>query len=87
MHAGLEGVFSRHRGPYLFQVCRERAPTKTKPTDWYVENLPGTVAAEDVESEANALLDDPRDTITAVYVFSEAEQQHVVTIKRRNPAA
>jgi hypothetical protein len=40
------------------------------------------VPEPDVVAEASALLTDPRDTITSVLVWSDSEQQHVVTLTR-----
>jgi len=61
-----------HRGPFLFCVTR---PHKTKKNHFTSEWLRGSVDRDDVESEARALLTDPRDTITSVHVWSEREQQ------------
>lgn len=72
--------FEHHRGPYTLHVIRE---TPTRKVTWHSEALPGHVEPEDIPSEAQALLDDPRDTITTVIVFSEYEQQHVTSYKRR----
>ena len=72
--------FEHHRGPYVLQVLRETPTLKVK---WHTETLPGRVEPEDIPSEAQALLEDPRDTIVTVLVFSEYEQQHVTSYKRR----
>lgn len=70
--------FEHHRGPYRLQVIRE-TPTRKMP--WHIESLPGTVEPEDIPGEAEALLTDPRDTITAVLVYSDSENQHVTTYR------
>jgi hypothetical protein len=80
-----EQALARHRGPFRFQVCRERTP-KGKQYPATFETLPGTVSREDVTSEATALLDDPRDTIVRVFVWSESEQQHIITFCRKSAA-
>ena len=56
---------------------------------WHTDVLPGTVSGSAVEiiAEARALLDDPRDNITSVYVWSDRDQQHVMTFTRRDSAA
>jgi hypothetical protein len=74
--------FDHHRGPYLFCVLRA-APTATKPWRHTSEWLSGHVEREDVPSEARALLEDKRDSIVSVFVWSETEQQHVTTYTRR----
>lgn len=75
--------FDHHRGPYVLQVSRP-APKRKYPVT--METLRGTVHGSEVEEEAKALLADPRDTITAVFVWSVPEQQHIVTY-RRQPGA
>jgi hypothetical protein len=72
--------FDHHRGPYIFHVVR---PHKRKPGFSKGEWLTGRVEREDIESEARALLDDPRDTIVSVSVYSTTEQQFVTTFTKR----
>lgn len=69
-----EPFWTRHRGPYTLLVGRPH-PKKAgfSRSEW----LPGSVDGPDVPEEAKALLDDPRDTIDLVSVFSESEQQFV----------
>lgn len=68
----------RHRGPYSLSVTREYASKKGfYRTEW----LSGTVEADEVEDEAMALLTDPRDRISAVSVWSEREQQYVMSYR------
>ena len=74
--------FEHHRGPYVFCVLR-KAPTAAKPWRHTTEWLKGHVEPEDIPAEAQALLSDQRDTIVAVCVFSDYEQQHVTTYRRR----
>lgn len=59
-----------HRGPFRLIVTR---PFVTKKGFYRSEWLSGSIEREDVESDARALLTDPRDTITSVYVWSEGE--------------
>ena len=72
-----------HRGPFRLQVMRPRTVTKTRHrAGCTVDTLNGTVDRDDVRDDAYALLDDPRDTIESVYVWSEREQQHVTTYRK-----
>lgn len=60
-----------HRGPYLF--CLDRPHPRKRgfaTSEW----LTGAVDRDDVQSEALALLSDPRDTIAGVSVWSINEQ-------------
>lgn len=68
---------SRHRGPYTLCVTRPSKKTGHFVTEW----LPGLVEVDDVEAEASVLLEDPRDTIIAVDVWSTREQQFVMTFR------
>jgi hypothetical protein len=74
----LADILANHRGPYRFVVTR---PFATKPGFYRSEWLKGTVEPEDIASEALALLNDPRDTINAVFVWSVREEAYVTTIK------
>ena len=72
--------WSRHRGPFIFCINR---PFASKPGFYRTEWLRGrTFAGEEVEAEATALLADERDTISTVDVWSEHEQQFVMTYRR-----
>lgn len=68
--------YTRHRGPYVFLVLRRASRKRYKFTS---EVLKGEMDGEDVESEAWALIDDPRDTIVTVCVWSTREEQFVMT--------
>lgn len=59
------------RGPFLLLVTRPGNKPGFHKTEW----LTGEVERTDVESEAQALLDDPRDTIERVNVWSLKDQQ------------
>ena len=66
----------RHRGPYRLVVDRESIPKKSHhigTSQW----LSGDTNRDDVESEALALLADPRDTIRSVHVWSVREEQFI----------
>lgn len=65
-----EHTQQNHRGPYRFLVVR---PHRTKGGFYSSQWLPGIVT--DVEEEAVALLNDSRDTIHSVWVWSEREAQ------------
>jgi hypothetical protein len=62
----------RHRGPFRMMAVR---PLKTKPHDYRSEWLPGSVDADTIEEEAESILTDPRDSVSAVYIWSEREGQ------------
>lgn len=62
---------NNHRGPYRFCVCR---PMVAKAGFFRSQWLTGVVDRDDVEGEARALLDDPRDTISRVDVWSIREE-------------
>ena len=64
----------RHRGPFQLVLTR---PFATKPGFYRSDWLAGDVDGPDVEDEARALLEDPRDTITGVSVWSCREEQFV----------
>lgn len=76
--------FDHHRGPFRLQVLRTRKVSEgSKRYPATTQTLPGLTDGADVADEAKALLTDPRDTIDAVYVFSETEAQHVMTYRRQ----
>jgi len=72
-------VRQNHRGPYRLLAVR---PLKTKPGHYRSEWLRGSVDADDVPDEAGSMLDDPRDTITSIHVWSEREQCFVMSFTR-----
>lgn len=80
-------VLNRHRGPFRFQMCREQTSTRTRPLTYRSDMVSGTIPAADVLTDAYSLLTDPRDTITAIYVWSDVEQQHVTTLTQAWAAA
>jgi hypothetical protein len=69
----------RHRGPYTFHVER---PSKKNPDQWQSSSLPGHIDADDVLTEAMALLADTRDNIVRVHVWSVREEQFVMTYRK-----
>jgi hypothetical protein len=68
---------TRHRGPYTFHVERNGVKAGT----WGSETLKGEIDADDVLSEAMALLADPRDKIVRVHVWSVREEMFVMTYR------
>lgn len=74
---------TNHRGPYRFCITRDKgariAPRHRYTSEW----LSGGVEREDVPSEAQALLDDTRDTISSVSVWSESEGQFIGSYRRQ----
>lgn len=79
-----EPFYTRHHGPYQLQISRTDLASDT---GFKVSILPGEVAGSDAESEAMALLSDPRDTITSVSVWSIPESQHVTTFTNKTTAS
>jgi hypothetical protein len=73
-------ILNNHRGPYRLMVTR---PFVTKPGFFRSEWLTGEIDRDDVESEARALLGDPRDTIHSVHIWSVREQQFVGSLKEK----
>lgn len=66
---------TRHRGPYRFVAIRALTNRPGFRADW----LPGNVEPDDVDAEARALLTDPRDRILRVHVWSDREEQYVMS--------
>ena len=75
-----EPFYKRHRGPFRLQVTR---PFVTKPGFYRTEVLKGSVDGPDVEDEANALMNDTRDTIIGVSVWSEKEEQFIFGFQKK----
>lgn len=79
--------YDRHRGPFVLNVVR---PGKKKncltcaTSEW----LKGSIReGKDTEEQALALLNDPRDTISSVHVWSETEQQFVMGYNKKEQNA
>jgi hypothetical protein len=72
---------ARHRGPYRLLVVRTSKGKTGHRNEW----LPGTVPTWDADEEAQALLTDRRDSILRVHVWSDREQQFVMTYPQRPP--
>ncbi len=78
----LNDILNRHRGPYLFCIVR---PHPKKVGFFRSEWLKGAMEREDVGPDALALLEDYRDTIVQVAVWSERESCFVTIIRgKRN---
>ena len=75
----LNDILGRHRGPYVF--CVVRPHPRKKAGFFRSEWLQGSMERDDVGSEAIALLQDPRDTIIQVAVWSERESCFVTVIR------
>lgn len=73
----LNDILERHAGPYRFQVIRPAS----KPGFFRSQFLPGNVEREEIGNEAMALLNDPRDQIVDVNVWSEREAMFITTIR------
>ena len=74
------GWLANHRGPFLLNVVRPGKKAGFNSSEW----LKGSVEKADVEEEVHALLTDPRDSITAVSVWSELEEQFAGTFTLRD---
>lgn len=73
-------IFTRHRGPYTFCVSR---PNPKKPGFFSSEWLSGEMTdPDDLIEQARSLLEDPRDTINNVSVWSDRENQFVTSFNR-----
>ena len=64
---------NNHRGPYRLVLSRPDKRKGFHTTEW----LKGETDRDDVFSEAEALLTDPRDTITHVNIWSVTEESFV----------
>lgn len=73
----LADILARHRGPYQFCVSRPAKKKGHHVSEW----LQGNAGKDDVGSEAMALLQDPRDTIEHVAIYSEADQCFIAIIR------
>lgn len=69
-------VLARHRGPFLFMVGRKNK--KGEPT---TEWLRGDISKECVEEEALLILEDPRDNVDHISVWSSKEEQFITILK------
>lgn len=74
----------RRQGPFTLSIVRRVEKTEKNNTGLETTGLKGTVAKEDVEGDAVALLTDPRDTIIRVLVWSEREDQHITTYRKED---
>jgi len=74
--------FDHHRGPFTFCVTRPKENPRKGTYPFSFERLPGTVNGADVADEARALLEDPRDSIISITVWSVTEQQCVMTYRK-----
>lgn len=63
----------QHRGPFRMCVSRPASKAGFYKTQW----LPGEVTRDDALDEADALLLDPKDTITSISFWSVKEEQFV----------
>lgn len=80
---GYAQILERHRGPFLFCILRAAATKKNAgavESEW----LKTPTEKEDVVEEALALLEDPRDGIVNVGLWSEGEQAFVTTFRRED---
>jgi hypothetical protein len=76
------GFLENHRGPYRFCLTRDKGEKTTAKHRFTTEWLSGEVPKDDVPDEAQTLLDDPRDCIVSVGLWSVKEEQFVGSIRR-----
>ncbi len=78
------GWLDAHRGPFILLVDRPSTKAHKNAAGVYrtSEWLKGEVEKDDVVSEAESLLTDPRDTILGVSVWSIKEAQFVGGFRR-----
>ena len=76
-----EPFWRRHRGPFRLVIDR---PYKTKVGFYRSEWMKTEMEGEEVPEEAIMLLEDPRDTIVSVSVWSVREQQFVYNYTHRS---
>lgn len=73
----LRPVYQNHRGPYTLMILRKVGEKAGGLDKIKSETINKSYSAEDAHEEARMLVNDPRDTIEGVYVFSENEQQYI----------
>lgn len=73
IHATWDAIRQNHRGPYRFLVTRPSRGKNPNRGEW----LAGDVESVDVAEECEALLTDPRDSITSISIWSDKEEQFV----------
>lgn len=71
--------YTRHRGPYTLQLNRD-TPKQKQP--WHTEALEGLLSGEEALELAHSFVNDPRDTIQSVHIWSDTEECHVCTVRR-----
>jgi len=78
--------FEKHRGPFILMLSRpHKSPQKATRGFSSSEWLRTAVRdGQDALDEARALLEDPRDSILAVYFYSEIEQQFVGALRKED---
>lgn len=69
-------IYARHRGPYSLLVSRTVPGKGGKPKET-TDKVKGPFSAEDAHEEARMLVNDPRDNVVDIHVFSDSEGQFV----------
>lgn len=72
-------IWQRHRGPYALNVLRA---SRNKYGAKTTTEMRG-VDSDEVEELARMLLEDPRDKVLGVYVWSEREEQFVTSFSAK----
>jgi len=76
-------IYLRHRGPYVLLLTRQGTGTKHNASGLTTDRARGPFNAEEAHDEARMLVNDPRDSVIDVHVFSESEQQFIGAMYRR----
>lgn len=74
-------IYRRHRGPFSLALTREvvEGKKRVQTSDF----LNGPFSAEDAHEEARTMVNDPKDNIIDIYIFSKTEGQFTGAIYRR----
>lgn len=67
-------IYDRHRGPYSLLLSRA-VPGKGGKVEEQTDHVKGPFGAEEAHEEARMLVEDPRENVTSVHVFSITEGQ------------
>jgi hypothetical protein len=79
-----EALLSRHRGPFILVAFRPKKVTRFGRPEMTEEKevIATGVSKEDVLELADSFLSDPRDSIVAIHVWSERENQFLGGVRK-----
>jgi hypothetical protein len=81
-HATQRDIYARHRGPYSLLVGRA-SPGKGGKVEQSTSHQAGPFNAEEAHEESRMLVNDPRENVTDVHVFSISEGQFTGAFYKR----